>query len=256
MSAVKFRYSRRWVAKLITRTCLLRQLSGFVSGDGIFKLLRSPGIDSRESISPSYIAWRSGTATLFLLGSWPLWIVLKFQHRHLLKIQNGRHTVSKGVANTLQPQKIQKNKSNSVIPFVSFPAIAFCPATLVPATHCSIKHIFRLHSSTLLAKTFDCIQGRGGGGGGGSFRVVFTEGPSARIVQIAARGLWKQCKGGTTRIGAVVAYARILQWEFQTNLTQLSPPGYIGWTQFQPNEMEVGREPQRMRWREEEKHRE
>jgi hypothetical protein len=37
--------------------------------DGIFKLLRSPGIGSKESIPPAYIAWRAGTATLFLLVS-------------------------------------------------------------------------------------------------------------------------------------------------------------------------------------------
>jgi hypothetical protein len=34
--------------------------------DGIFKLLRIPGIDSKESIPP---AWRAGVTTLFLLGS-------------------------------------------------------------------------------------------------------------------------------------------------------------------------------------------
>ncbi len=34
---------------------------------GIFKLLRSPGIDSKESIPPAYVAWRVGTTTLFLL---------------------------------------------------------------------------------------------------------------------------------------------------------------------------------------------
>jgi hypothetical protein len=38
--------------------------------DGIFKLLRSPGIDSKESIPPAYVAWRAGATTLFLFGSW------------------------------------------------------------------------------------------------------------------------------------------------------------------------------------------
>jgi hypothetical protein len=40
---------------------------------GIFKLLTSPGIESKESISASvqYVAWRAGTITLFLLGSYP-----------------------------------------------------------------------------------------------------------------------------------------------------------------------------------------
>jgi len=40
-----------------------------VSRAGILKLLRSPGIDSKESIPPAYVAWRAGTITLFLLGS-------------------------------------------------------------------------------------------------------------------------------------------------------------------------------------------
>jgi hypothetical protein len=31
----------------------------------------SPGIDSKERIPPAYVAWRAGTITLFLLGSWP-----------------------------------------------------------------------------------------------------------------------------------------------------------------------------------------
>ncbi len=34
-----------------------------------FRLLRSPGIDSKELIPPGYVAWRAGTTTLFLLGS-------------------------------------------------------------------------------------------------------------------------------------------------------------------------------------------
>ncbi len=28
---------------------------------GIFKLLRSPGIDSKESTTPAYVSWRAGT---------------------------------------------------------------------------------------------------------------------------------------------------------------------------------------------------
>jgi hypothetical protein len=40
-----------------------------VSRAGILKLLRSPGIDSKESIPPAFVAWRAGTTTLFLLGS-------------------------------------------------------------------------------------------------------------------------------------------------------------------------------------------
>jgi hypothetical protein len=35
-----------------------------------FKLLRSPGIYSKESIPPGFVARRAGTTTLFLLGSY------------------------------------------------------------------------------------------------------------------------------------------------------------------------------------------
>jgi hypothetical protein len=35
----------------------------------IFKLLRSPRIDSKEPIPPGCVAWRACTTTLFLLGS-------------------------------------------------------------------------------------------------------------------------------------------------------------------------------------------
>jgi hypothetical protein len=35
----------------------------------IFKLLKSPGIDSKEPIPSAYEAWRAGTITPFLLGS-------------------------------------------------------------------------------------------------------------------------------------------------------------------------------------------
>jgi hypothetical protein len=31
-----------------------------VCRDGIFKLLRSPGIDFNESIPPAYVVWRAG----------------------------------------------------------------------------------------------------------------------------------------------------------------------------------------------------
>jgi hypothetical protein len=39
--------------------------------DGIFKLLMSPGFDSKESIPPAYVAWRADTTILFLLDSKP-----------------------------------------------------------------------------------------------------------------------------------------------------------------------------------------
>ncbi len=45
-------------------------LHGFPeNGGGIFKLLRSPGIDSKESIPPAYVAWPVVTTTLFLISS-------------------------------------------------------------------------------------------------------------------------------------------------------------------------------------------
>ncbi len=34
-----------------------------------FKCLCGTGIDSKEWIPPTYVAWRAGTITLFLLGS-------------------------------------------------------------------------------------------------------------------------------------------------------------------------------------------
>jgi hypothetical protein len=37
--------------------------------DGIFKLLRSPGLDSEESSLPAYEAWRAGMTTLLILVS-------------------------------------------------------------------------------------------------------------------------------------------------------------------------------------------
>ncbi len=36
----------------------------------IFKRLWSPGINSKEWIPPAYVAWRPGTITIFLLGSY------------------------------------------------------------------------------------------------------------------------------------------------------------------------------------------
>jgi hypothetical protein len=37
----------------------------------IFKLLSAPGIDSKESISPAYVAWRAGMNTLLYFKSVP-----------------------------------------------------------------------------------------------------------------------------------------------------------------------------------------
>jgi hypothetical protein len=57
--------------------------------DGIFKLLRIQGIESKESIPPAYVAWRAGTTTLFLLGSELPLIVLKFQQ--IIKTKSRRY---------------------------------------------------------------------------------------------------------------------------------------------------------------------
>jgi hypothetical protein len=41
----------------------------YVALAGIFKPVWSPGIDAKVSIPPAYVAWRAGTITLFLLGA-------------------------------------------------------------------------------------------------------------------------------------------------------------------------------------------
>jgi hypothetical protein len=41
----------------------------YSSSASISKRLWSPGIDSKELITPAYVAWRAGMITLFLLGS-------------------------------------------------------------------------------------------------------------------------------------------------------------------------------------------
>ncbi len=58
----------------------------WLSWGGIFKLWRSPGIDSKESIR------RAGMTTLFLLGSMPPYIVLKLHHWSLV-LSSSSHPV-------------------------------------------------------------------------------------------------------------------------------------------------------------------
>jgi hypothetical protein len=41
-------------------TCFSVVRETWVHRDGIFKLLRSPGIDSKQSIPPASVAWRAG----------------------------------------------------------------------------------------------------------------------------------------------------------------------------------------------------
>jgi hypothetical protein len=52
-----------------------------VQRPNFLKRLRSPGIDSKESIPPAYVDWRAGTTILSLFGSKPPLIVQKFQYR-------------------------------------------------------------------------------------------------------------------------------------------------------------------------------
>ncbi len=48
---------------------ITEKLKDDISRARISKLLRSPRIDSKESMTPGCVAWRVGTTTLFLLGS-------------------------------------------------------------------------------------------------------------------------------------------------------------------------------------------
>jgi len=54
--------------------------------DGIFKLLRSPRINSKEWTPPASAALQAGTKTLFLLNSCSPYIVVKFQHSILYTV--------------------------------------------------------------------------------------------------------------------------------------------------------------------------
>jgi hypothetical protein len=48
---------------------IMKDTKAFAYRDRMFKLLRTPGIDSKESVPPAYAAWRAGTTTLFLFDS-------------------------------------------------------------------------------------------------------------------------------------------------------------------------------------------
>ncbi len=56
---------------------------------GILKLLRSPGMDSKESILPAYAAWRAGKATLFLHIPTTLFPIEFFKIPALLYMKKG-----------------------------------------------------------------------------------------------------------------------------------------------------------------------
>ncbi len=51
----------------------------------IFKLLVSPGIDSKKSIAPAYLAWEAGTKTLFPTQFLAPIDCSKFQHWFLTR---------------------------------------------------------------------------------------------------------------------------------------------------------------------------
>jgi hypothetical protein len=57
----------------------------YVARARIFKLSRSPRIDSKKPIPPGCVAWRAGTTTLFLLGSFSPHRLFKFP------VQAGRY---------------------------------------------------------------------------------------------------------------------------------------------------------------------
>jgi hypothetical protein len=59
---------------IILETKHLLQAFPIPSRARICKRLRSPGIDSKKSIPPTYVAWRAGTTTLFVLPGPPGYI--------------------------------------------------------------------------------------------------------------------------------------------------------------------------------------
>ncbi len=69
MSGNIFEISMTCTVKILLNVHADRERYEGVTRGGIFKLIRSPGIDSKESIPPAFVARRAGTTTLFLLGS-------------------------------------------------------------------------------------------------------------------------------------------------------------------------------------------
>ncbi len=59
------------------------------------KLLRSPGIDYKESIPPAYVAWRAVTTALFLLGSYSLHRLFKNSstEQYILSLKGQCHEI-------------------------------------------------------------------------------------------------------------------------------------------------------------------
>jgi hypothetical protein len=52
-----------------SRQCVLYVIPTPHAEPEFLNFLRCPGIDSKDSIPPAYVAWRVGMTTLFLLGS-------------------------------------------------------------------------------------------------------------------------------------------------------------------------------------------
>jgi hypothetical protein len=69
LNKVFFEISMRCTVKILGNVHEVRERYEGVTRGGIFTLIRSPGIDSKESIPPAFVARRAGTTTLFQLGS-------------------------------------------------------------------------------------------------------------------------------------------------------------------------------------------
>jgi hypothetical protein len=59
---IPYAYTVHQSARVVSGICR------FIVEYGIFDLLRSPVIYSKESIPPAYVAWRADTIKLFLFG--------------------------------------------------------------------------------------------------------------------------------------------------------------------------------------------
>jgi hypothetical protein len=64
-------YLARCMAKRVGMVgkLLVRLLATAAPRARIFKRLRGRGVSFKQPIPPAYVAWRTGTITLFLLGS-------------------------------------------------------------------------------------------------------------------------------------------------------------------------------------------
>jgi hypothetical protein len=92
----------------------------------IFKLLRSPGIDYKESIPPAYVAWRACTKTLFLFGPSPHRFfknsstVLSMMNYLGEKYYVSHRTATSELGNKMMAQKDKRRVEVLFIPFRSY----------------------------------------------------------------------------------------------------------------------------------------